>query len=79
MSTIDTRARTVGGEPPVLEGNCIMTITTTPPSPQSQAMLQALQSAVASSLQRKQKLGQYAVIWQNGRPVLFGADAPKGA
>ena len=55
-----------------------MTITTTPPSPQSQAMLQALQSAVANSLQRKQKLGQYAVIWQNGRPVLFGVDAPKG-
>ena len=56
-----------------------MTITSAPPSPQAQAMLKALQTAVANSLEKKQKLGQYAVIWQNGRPVQFGGDAPKAA
>ncbi len=54
-----------------------MTITSVPPSPQAQAMLKALQTAVANSLDKKQKLGQYAVIWQNGQPVLTGSDAPK--
>lgn len=56
-----------------------MTITSTPPSRQAQAMLQSLQAAVAKSLERKQKLGQYAVIWQNGHPLQTGADAPKAA
>ncbi len=46
-----------------------MTITSAPPSPQAQAMLKALQTAVANNLEKKQKLGQYAVIWQNGQPV----------
>ena len=54
-----------------------MTTTSAPPSAQSQAMLQALQAAVAKSLERKQKLGQYAVIWQNGQPLQTGADAPQ--
>ena len=56
-----------------------MTITSAPPSPQAQAMLKALQTAVANSLDKKQKLGQYAVIWQNGQPVQTGGDAPKAA
>jgi hypothetical protein len=56
-----------------------MTITSAPPSREAQAMLKALQAAVASSLEKKQKLGQYAVIWQNGRPVQSGADAPKAS
>jgi len=53
-----------------------MTITYAPPSPQAQAMLKALQAAVTNCLDRKQKLGQYAVIWQNGQPVKTGC-APK--
>lgn len=56
-----------------------MTITSAPPSPQAQAMLKALQTAVANSLEKKRKLGQYAVIWQNGQPVQTGSDAPKAA
>ena len=40
-------------------------------------MLKALQTAVTNSLDKKQKLGQYAVIWQNGRPEQTGGDAPK--
>jgi hypothetical protein len=54
-----------------------MTITSGPPSAEAQAMLRSLQAAVAKSLERKQKLGQYAVIWQNGQPVQTGAAAPK--
>lgn len=40
-------------------------------------MLKALQDAVTNSLERKQKLGQYAVVWQDGRPVLIGDDVAK--
>lgn len=56
-----------------------MTITSAPPSPQAQAMLKALQAAVSKSLDKKRRLGQYSVTWQNGRPVLVGEDAPKAA
>jgi len=54
-----------------------MTMTSLPPSPQAQAMLKALKEAVRKSLDRKKRLGQYAVTWQDGRPVLVGEDAPK--
>ncbi len=54
-----------------------MTVTSAPPSPQAQAMLKALRAAVANSLERKQKLGQYAVVWRNGQPLQTGGDAPK--
>ena len=54
-----------------------MTITSAPPSPQAQAMLKALQAAVANSLDKKKRLGQYAVIWQNGRPVQTDGDTQK--
>lgn len=54
-----------------------MTHTSAPPSVQAQTMLRTLQNAVAKNLEKKQKLGQYAVVWQNGRPVQTGADAPK--
>mgnify|MGYP001324513161 CR=1 FL=1 len=56
-----------------------MTITSAPPSPQAQAILKALQEAVRKNLDKKQRLGQYTVTWQNGRPVLAGDDAPKTA
>ena len=56
-----------------------MTVTSAPPSAQAQAMLLVLQTAVAKSLEKKRKLGQYAVIWQNGRPVQSGSEAPMGA
>lgn len=53
-----------------------MTVTSAPPSPQAKAMLESLRDAVARSLEKKKRLGQYAVIWQNGRPVQMGDDAP---
>jgi len=31
---------------------------------------------VSKELERKRKLGHYAVIWDGEKPVLLGADAP---
>lgn len=48
-------------------------------APDTQEMLDSLQSAVADTLERKRRLGQYAVIWQDGKPMLLGENAPKQA
>lgn len=46
-------------------------------SPETQEMLDSLRAAVSEALERKRRLGQYAVIWQDGKPVLIGEDAPE--
>ena len=38
--------------------------------------LAALQRAVTRALERKRRLGQYAVFWKDGRVILDGPDAP---
>lgn len=38
-------------------------------SAEDQQVLDALRSAVAEALDRKRRLGQYAVIWRDGRVV----------
>jgi len=38
--------------------------------------LEALRRAVAEALERKRRLGQYYVVWRNGRAVCIGPDAP---
>jgi len=38
-------------------------------SARDQRALDALRSAVAEALERKRRLGQYAVIWRDGRAV----------
>lgn len=38
--------------------------------------LDALKRAVAEALERKRRLGQYAVVWREGRPLCIGPDAP---
>jgi hypothetical protein len=43
-------------------------------SPEAQRVLDALRSAVAEALERKRRLGQYAVIWRDGRPVRIEPD-----
>lgn len=48
----------------------------TTPSNEGQVALEALQKAVKQALDKKKRLGQYAVIWQDGKPVLIGDDAP---
>ena len=39
-------------------------------------VLEVLQRAVAEALERKRRLGQYAVVWRDGRAVCTGPDAP---
>ncbi|CAM3537034.1 hypothetical protein [Halomonas lysinitropha] len=45
--------------------------------PDTQEMLDSLRAAVAETLERKRRLGQYAVFWQDGKPVFIGEDAPR--
>ncbi|NOV29217.1 hypothetical protein [Methylomonas sp. ZR1] len=46
-------------------------------SPNTQAMLDSLQSAVSKTLERKRRLGQYVVQWDGHRPIAIGDDAPE--
>lgn len=45
-------------------------------SEEDKIILDALKSAVTNALEKKRKLGQYAVIWDGNKSVLTGADAP---
>jgi hypothetical protein len=47
------------------------------PSAEGQKQLDALRQAVGKMLEKKRRLGQYAVTWQNGKPVVTGDDAPR--
>jgi len=47
----------------------------THPSEESQIALDALRTAVENALEKKRRLGQYAVVWKNGKPVRIDADA----
>jgi len=44
------------------------------PSPESLEILETLQLAVNKALDKKKRLGQYAVIWKDGKPVLLGKE-----
>ncbi|RKT42732.1 hypothetical protein BDD21_0022 [Thiocapsa rosea] len=48
----------------------------TSPSAEGQRQLDALRQAVGKTLEKKRRLGQYAVTWKGGRPVVTGDDAP---
>ena len=39
-------------------------------------VLDVLKRAVAEALERKRRLGQYAVVWRDGRVLCIGPDAP---
>lgn len=55
-----------------------MSIQTPPiPSPETQAMLDCLRQAVTKTLERKRRLGQYAVLWSESAPIAVGEDAPE--
>lgn len=45
-------------------------------APDTQEMLDSLRTAVTDTLEYKRRLGNYVVIWQDGKPVLVGDDAP---
>ena len=44
--------------------------------PETQTALETLRKVAAETLDRKRRLGHYAVIWQDGKPVAIGEDAP---
>ncbi|WP_303722703.1 hypothetical protein [Malonomonas rubra] len=54
-----------------------MKISKQEPSEKSRQTLAALTEAVSRALEKKRRLGQYAVIWQNGKPIMVGEDAPQ--
>jgi len=54
-----------------------MNTTKNAPTKQSQIMLETLQNAVTNALEKKRKLGQYAVTWDGNKINLSGDDAPK--
>jgi len=47
------------------------------PSPEGQRQLETLRQAVSKTLEKKRRLGQYFVTWQDGKPVVSGEDAPE--
>jgi hypothetical protein len=47
------------------------------PSQEGQQTLDMLRRAVSKALEKKRRLGQYAVVWTNGRPVATGGDVPE--
>ena len=49
-----------------------------PPGKFEEEALGALQRAVTRVLDRKRRLGQYAVFWEDGRVIFDGPDAPVG-
>jgi hypothetical protein len=48
-----------------------MSIDSTTPSKEASATLTALKRAVKNTLDRKRRLGQYAVVWLDGKPALL--------
>lgn len=46
------------------------------PSSEHTLILNSLKRAVSKELERKRRLGHYAVLWENGRPVFTEGDGP---
>lgn len=43
-------------------------------SREGQILLGSLQKAVTQTLEKKKRLGQYAVVWRDGKPIVIGED-----
>lgn len=54
----------------------MISIHETEPSEKCLKILENLKKAVAETLEKKRKLGQYVVIWDGQKPVQSGPDAP---
>lgn len=48
------------------------------PSEEGRVVLDTLKLAVSHALEKKRRLGQYAVIWKEGKPVRLGEDPDSG-
>ena len=44
-------------------------------SPKEQLILDCLTNAVTEALERKRRLGQYAVVWRDGQPVILKGES----
>ena len=53
-----------------------MNTTKNQPSKQSQIILNSLKQATNNVLEKKRRLGQYVVLWENDAIVYKGEDAP---
>jgi hypothetical protein len=52
--------------------------TETKQASEKSAIIQStLKEAVANALEKKRRLGQYAVVWENDRLIYKGDDAPE--
>lgn len=51
------------------------TVRKTSPSPEGQRQLESLRRAVSNTLEKKRRLGQYAVVWRDGKAVRIGPEA----
>lgn len=49
----------------------------TPLPDDTQKILDTLRRVAAQTLEKKRRLGHYAVIWRDGKPVAIGEDAPE--
>jgi len=47
------------------------------PSKHSELVLNALKQAASNEIEKKRRLGQYVVLWENDAIVYEGEDAPK--
>lgn len=54
-----------------------MTTSGKKPTTRSIEILNTLRTVAAKTLDKKKRLGQYVVIWDNNKPVLIGDDKPK--
>lgn len=43
----------------------------------SRRLIDSLQRAVDDALERKRRLGQYAVVWRDGQPAFIGPNPPQ--
>ena len=56
-----------------------MTNNSNQPCPVAAITLAALKKAVANELDRKRRLGHYAVVWRDGQPALFDENVEDSA
>lgn len=54
-----------------------MNIVMKQPSEKSRIILSSLKEVVANALEKKRKLGHYAVVWEDNKLIYIGEDAPK--
>jgi len=50
--------------------------TMTPLPPDTQKILKTLQQVATITLDRKRRLGHYAIVWRDGKAIAIGEDAP---